>query len=246
MIATTFLVLRQNFLIYLFLLVLYLVMHWLIRYGYLSQWIQLLEFIPNMLLAFLVHRSILFHEPFAVRALSKGSALLKAMEFGTKAIGLSLLTFAAMALAASIIFFAAIPLGTLAVFLLLFIYAAFPVFLAFLGTWLPASVYGQATSFGEAARRGKATFYPLVFKLMVPTSLNLVVSSLVEEKLHFLHRIIAVLVDYGLYDPLDSAAAAIQYTALMISITMVAAALSLTYAKAEGLELSSESTARIS
>ena len=49
---------------------------------------------------------------------------------------------------------------------------------AWLGTWLPATVYGQASSLGEARLRGKKTFLPVLLDLLIPTAVGPMVSIL--------------------------------------------------------------------
>ena len=45
-------------------------------------------------------------------------------------------------------------------------------------TWLPATVYGQASSFVEALSRGKTTFLPVLRDLLIPTAIGLIASVL--------------------------------------------------------------------
>jgi len=239
MLATTLSILRQNPAIYLLLLVVYLTVHWLVEQGYIPEWSWYLTVILNLLLAFLVHRAVLFKQRFAVIDLAKRSVLLKAGEFASKSIGISILSlgmiFLSMFAAFAISGFA-LP-GNIVLIVWFFIaLATLPVPLAFVGTWLPASVYGQASSFGEAIRRGRSTFFPLLGKLLASFALNFAITGLVSFAFVFYtRRTVPTMSGSGLFDLIGSTAIAIENIAQLMLISMGAVALSLTYVKAEGL-----------
>lgn len=242
MLATTFSLLRRNPIIYLLLIAICLTLHWLIEQGHIPEWTGYLLAIPNLLLGFFVHRAVLFKEQFLLVELAKKSTLLKAVEFAGKSVGISLLSFGMIFLGVFAAYVAsgfAAPDGIALAIWTFVTLAAFPVLFAFVGTWLPASIYGQASSFGEAIRRGRSTFLSLLAKLLVPFALNAVAPYLVT--IEFLYNLGTVPTISGsdLFDTIGFAAIAFQYAVRLISITMAAVALSLTYIRAEGLELTS-------
>jgi hypothetical protein len=179
--ATTFSVIRNNAVIVVGFLVFDTLIDIFSREA--ASYLWLWTLVSIWLFAYYIHRAVLFEERFDLAGLIRPTFLRQFGKFFWRSICLSLL-LGLIAIIVSIPIFVAIggvrirenPTAVIAMVALFLVVV--PVVYAWLGTWLPATVYGQASSFAEARSRGKTTFLPVLLDLVIPTAIGPIASIL--------------------------------------------------------------------
>jgi hypothetical protein len=142
-----------------------------------ASYLELLTLVSTWLFTYYIHRAVLFEVRFDVAGLIRPTFLRQLGQFFWRSICLSFL-LGLIAIIVSIPIFVASggthirenPTAVIAIVALFLVVV--PVVYAWLGTWLPATVYGQASSFAEARSRGKTTFLPVLRDLLIPTAIG--------------------------------------------------------------------------
>jgi hypothetical protein len=130
----------------------------------------------EILFSYFIYRAVLFGESFDFAGLLRASFLSQFGRFVWRLICLAVL----LVLIGMIVVLPALvigghtqfraPLAALSMVTLMF--TVLPALLAWLGTWLPATVFGQATSLREASLRGRANFLAVFACLLIPTAID--------------------------------------------------------------------------
>jgi hypothetical protein len=179
--ATTFSIIRSNA----FAVIGFLIFDTLIDIfsreaaSYLGLW----TLVSTWLFTYYMNRAVLFEERFDLAGLIRTTFLRQFGKFFWRSICLSLL-LGLIAMIVSIPIFVANggfhirenPTAAIAMVALFLVVV--PVLYARLGTWLPATVYGQDDSFAQARSRGETTFLPVLRDLLIPTAIGPIASIL--------------------------------------------------------------------
>jgi len=175
MYATTFSIIRNNFLAFAVLIVFDTLIDLVSRSAHLH--LSMLRLFLLLLLTYYAHRAVLFGERFDFASLVKMTFLRQFGKFVWRSICLCILIALIVMILLIPIFMANgsvnirdNPTAMTAEFGLSLV--TILVLWAWLGTWLPATVYGQRSSFEEARSRGKTTFLPVLLDLLVPTAIS--------------------------------------------------------------------------